>query len=904
MLVISSMALVSVNQLWHGYRRGHELLAQSVKLDSDDLDEIARLSDLSGLQTSDSTPSHITCYPLPSGRYYALAKTWLDTSAPRKGCVLTHTLLIAMDDWSRGASAQVLAKHLKLPDLLAPNGLQALKLEASKDVVQKQIDVIPGIESFCEKFFVQGLRPIIWPIGPDDADRSASILIRLLDVLWPSRRTSFTGSSYTLQPRKLLGEAFALMLVPSSAIGRFSSMQVGSSVRVDLTETRTFESRDYRIIHGFVNLLLEGRADYSQDLLELVADLPSSPNALSKIAILDDLYLRGPENPRASVAALDVIGALAHGPHEAVKQKRWIARNAIDSASLADNFQSIELFSGISLRLARPPFRKLSDLRQANRIALRSAVERGIEGAIEVAQKIHPAPRALIHAIGTYLQNSNRREDTLIELSWKSSWLLERVLSLNPSIVPSYISDSISSDSGPRFALANAEEWISKITSRYRRNRICRAMISTVEVYESDFLASNVLSSAYASDTGTVLSALNRVNDGRLTRIGDPIFEFLQVRFNESLDYYRSNLVSSEISAQIVAWLSIASEEFNFALHLDFSSSAYRDIAYGSLLQSRAARRNPSVANKIFSDALKGYAEWSNLLGRNELTEVLSFLDLSSLDIYQAPQVASLLSHDNFRSVRKPFVQWTLNESVSKGYPIPSSAAELVNSELRTLSYLDVRSLLKSVNWSRSAPASSWSVFSQIVEALVDRDDVIGFELLRHLLEQFGDRKDLIEGYWMFALRALEDHRKFLPVALVSLDHALESPSSHVEQIVDICFDAVYRSLPTSDKKGLVESWIWPATVNRRRDLQLRLVESFVNSEWPYSLLAEIAYRNGFLDFCLSELSSSRYANALEELRDEVSASNDHTLVHVREKIDKLKPNSKSVKKGRGKAKK
>ncbi|XUJ37382.1 hypothetical protein ACQ5SK_18535 [Bradyrhizobium japonicum] len=41
--------------------------------------------------------------PLPSGTYYAIARTWLDKDAPRSGCVLTRTALVAMVDWQLGS---------------------------------------------------------------------------------------------------------------------------------------------------------------------------------------------------------------------------------------------------------------------------------------------------------------------------------------------------------------------------------------------------------------------------------------------------------------------------------------------------------------------------------------------------------------------------------------------------------------------------------------------------------------------------------------------------------------------------------------------------------------------------------------------------------------------------------
>src|SRR5690349_724634 len=90
-----------VDQLLHGYQFGHQLLAGSIKLDAQTAELIAQLSDLSGSISSESNVQpYLTCYPLFEQNRFAIAKTWLDTDAPRAGCVLTHTLLIPMEVWT------------------------------------------------------------------------------------------------------------------------------------------------------------------------------------------------------------------------------------------------------------------------------------------------------------------------------------------------------------------------------------------------------------------------------------------------------------------------------------------------------------------------------------------------------------------------------------------------------------------------------------------------------------------------------------------------------------------------------------------------------------------------------------------------------------------------------------
>lgn len=77
----------------HGYSDGHSLLTSSVNLTPLEAIKLAQLSDLSGPLPFGVTPApYETGYHC--GRFYAFARTWYDTAAPRTGCVHTHTILI------------------------------------------------------------------------------------------------------------------------------------------------------------------------------------------------------------------------------------------------------------------------------------------------------------------------------------------------------------------------------------------------------------------------------------------------------------------------------------------------------------------------------------------------------------------------------------------------------------------------------------------------------------------------------------------------------------------------------------------------------------------------------------------------------------------------------------------
>ncbi|MFB2015660.1 hypothetical protein ACEZAT_05250, partial [Shigella flexneri] len=85
----------------HGYRKGHQLLASSILLSKEDQAIVDRLSDVAGpLRPKEQFEPYLTAYPLPSGTYYVIARTWQDHSVPRAGCVRTKSLLINSNVWA------------------------------------------------------------------------------------------------------------------------------------------------------------------------------------------------------------------------------------------------------------------------------------------------------------------------------------------------------------------------------------------------------------------------------------------------------------------------------------------------------------------------------------------------------------------------------------------------------------------------------------------------------------------------------------------------------------------------------------------------------------------------------------------------------------------------------------
>lgn len=183
------MSKSSIHHLLHGYRNGHQLLAGSMRLSAEAADLAARLSDLSGaLAPGASPPPYLTVYPLPGGGHHAVARTWLDESAPRAACVLTHTLLIPDSVWlscryPRALTALFIDGPRSANDinrfqtpLRQPPGLNAASTPLGRLPAQADL--------FVTKFFGEGVRPVVW----FDCHEPEGVVWDVLQSAWPSLR--------------------------------------------------------------------------------------------------------------------------------------------------------------------------------------------------------------------------------------------------------------------------------------------------------------------------------------------------------------------------------------------------------------------------------------------------------------------------------------------------------------------------------------------------------------------------------------------------------------------------------------------------------------------------------------------------------------------------------------------
>jgi hypothetical protein len=205
-----------IAQTLHGYAQGHRLLASGGDIDARELAELDKLSDLSGHLPADARfNAYHTAFPC--GRYHAYACTWPDADAPRRGTVLTHTLLIPGESWCTSQDALAWTTLHRRPSDRAD------LTEYSRDLAILAPTMPPPRPDPDRLAALLGLllgqleRPVLWI----SAEPPFDLMRALWPWLWPEVRASWSFCTYALQPRRVGRRIFDFMGMPPAAIGSF-----------------------------------------------------------------------------------------------------------------------------------------------------------------------------------------------------------------------------------------------------------------------------------------------------------------------------------------------------------------------------------------------------------------------------------------------------------------------------------------------------------------------------------------------------------------------------------------------------------------------------------------------------------------------------------------------------------
>jgi|SynMetStandDraft_2_1070026.scaffolds.fasta_scaffold00035_90 hypothetical protein len=113
---MAAIGELQIEQIVHGYDRGHRELAASVALDEESRATMLVMSDLIVDQVLDGDRSYLACYPLRNAAMHVLARTWPAGPNYRPGSVWTHSLLLNYQALAQFTDLVSLASYLRRPD--------------------------------------------------------------------------------------------------------------------------------------------------------------------------------------------------------------------------------------------------------------------------------------------------------------------------------------------------------------------------------------------------------------------------------------------------------------------------------------------------------------------------------------------------------------------------------------------------------------------------------------------------------------------------------------------------------------------------------------------------------------------------------------------------------------------
>ncbi|KFX10451.1 hypothetical protein KP17_18435 [Pectobacterium parvum] len=294
--------VITINIQIHGYRKGHQLLASSILLSKEDQTTVDRLSDVAGpLRPKEQFEPYLTAYPLPSGTYYVIARTWQDHSVPRAGCVRTKSLLVNANVWANTPPLSAILELLDSSEL--PSEIEAAVVQ-HKALVTEKLPPISGFNApeLLESLFLEEPKPVVM----FDAPNPELIALHLIVALWPNIRQKFTFSTFALSPRKIMGRDLDLVFSPSNAKARFSDWP---GRRVD---GRLLPAARHRWTKVIVRRVFEESIPrlLSKNTFKLINNNEAENVSVLRIALLwDELFDKLEQTPTAVLGLLDIANS-------------------------------------------------------------------------------------------------------------------------------------------------------------------------------------------------------------------------------------------------------------------------------------------------------------------------------------------------------------------------------------------------------------------------------------------------------------------------------------------------------------------------------------------------------------------------------------------------------------------
>jgi hypothetical protein len=184
-----------IDQVLHGYDRGHRALAGSMPLDEYTQATMLVLSDLLTITDLAEGDSYVTGYPIRSSNRYVLARTWSAGPKYRPGSVWTHSLVLDYSSLTLLADLTVLLSLFREPQ--PKHGFatydKKLRLNTNECGTENVENGPRAAMALVQLYGETAVRNVVVPSVSEDVD--AALAFGLWRQMWPALRREFAFMS-------------------------------------------------------------------------------------------------------------------------------------------------------------------------------------------------------------------------------------------------------------------------------------------------------------------------------------------------------------------------------------------------------------------------------------------------------------------------------------------------------------------------------------------------------------------------------------------------------------------------------------------------------------------------------------------------------------------------------------
>lgn len=837
----------AVHQLVHGYEHGHSLLAASTELNREDLDLVGRLSDLSGALGSELEISpYLSLYPLPSQRFFAVARTCPDESAPRSGCVLTHTILVPLSTWAIDRFPARFSAALRTPhrESLTEYRVPVTSIPTSE---VRATSSEPLGDSFIQRYFGEGLAPIVW-FGARNPESTAWCVIQ---ALWPSLRARFACCTLALQPRTLSDRPFDVVFAPPSVYSRFGDFArdhvVGSRVSSKSAPTENW----FRAWTGCV--FSENPTEICTRVHRLASELEPYPTAIRKVLFFLELQGRADESPTAALGAFDLLEALAPQPSQARNEKYALTTTAIRAIKALRPHEQRELLYLLCRRLQEHSFIPGQELRAEIRNLVQRAVEDDPEPGINEAELLtarsaEATPALFVRGVAEAVMGLVASKSVTPSFLMKHEMLMEHLIASRPEIPAAMLRSA-----GPteRDQVTTAIiGWCRAEQASVVRPALRRTLLPEIMSTADAQLVEELLRDLEAEEVPQVCDLVESQNVFRSDPLPSLIARLIgerhpiQVREWSRTHPWRSYQVASMIAATYAASADGLSEFFA----AEIANSANQSPLLAAYIERVSAFSPPSwllsfleVDARSWEILVSGMKD--NMVAETVIRLVRGGLKRSPIArIGEASRILGGVSARDSNILRDYAVRQLLTdycEALCEIERVKSWFEESwVNETLSHIRVDSVRAIFADqLRRSDGSWTRIWSVVENIPDEVAFRNESLVYETISSLLQTGSVQWTIAaaDGWRQLLSKISRGDRARINLCGQALHFALEHRWLPLSGVVAEAFYPVHK-VAMDDKSDRGSWFLWGfGGWDNAKDLRRSLVDSFLRSDWPPS---------------------------------------------------------------------